>query len=168
MSDLFHEAVPISFIMDVFDVMNKTPWHEYQVLTKRSERLLRQDPLLPWTDNIWMGVTVEHEDLLYRVGHLRDTGAALKFLSLEPLLSPLSDLNLTGIDWVIVGGESGRRARPMRKEWAQEIRDMCVAAEVPFFFKQWSQANPEEEGCLLDGREWKEMPRIEEQQRRLF
>jgi protein gp37 len=168
MSDLFHEAVPVDFIRRVFEVMVQTPQHHYQVLTKRSERLLELSPTLPWAQNIWMGVTVEHQEYLHRVDHLRATGAALKFLSLEPLLSPLSDLNLTGIDWVIVGGESGQRARPMRKEWVVEIRDKCLEASVPFFFKQWSRANPEEDGCLLDGREWKDMPRVQEEQRRLF
>lgn len=158
MSDLFHEGVPTEFILKAFDTMHKAHWHQFQVLTKRSERLVELNPILPWAKNIWMGVTVEHKDFLYRVDHLRATGASLKFLSIEPLLSALHDLTLEGIDWAIVGGESGLGARFMEEAWVTEIRDKCLAAKVPFFFKQWGGIHRKKNGCLLQGREWKEMP----------
>ncbi|HBO69480.1 MAG TPA: hypothetical protein DD658_04780, partial [Deltaproteobacteria bacterium] len=136
MSDLFHNKVPEKFIFRVFDVMRKANWHLYQVLTKRSERLLEMDPKLPWASHIWMGVSVENTDFTFRIDHLRRTGAHIKFLSLEPLLGPVGKLNLRGIDWVIVGGESGPKARPMEKSWVTDVRDQCQKARVPFFFKQ--------------------------------
>jgi protein gp37 len=158
MSDLFHEDVPTAFIKRVFGVMKKADWHYYQVLTKRSERLLRLSHMLPWRPHIWMGVSVENEDYLFRVDHLRETGAAIKFLSVEPLLGPLHKLDLRGIDWVIVGGESGPHARPVDPSWVREIREWCAIAGVPFFFKQWGGVFKSRTGRLLDGRKWDEMP----------
>ena len=158
MSDLFHEKVPVSFLKRVFDVMHRASHHVFQVLTKRSERLTRLAPELDWPENVWMGVTVEHADYLDRVEHLRATPARIKFLSLEPLLGPMPHVDLAGIDWVIVGGESGPGARPMRAEWATEIRDRCASAGVPFFFKQWGGRNKKKAGRVLDGRTWDEMP----------
>jgi protein gp37 len=158
MSDLFHADVPVTYIERVFDVMCRASWHQYQVLTKRSERLLELNPVLKWQPQIWMGVSVENEDYLLRVEHLKRTGARTKFLSIEPLLGPLHRLNLDGIDWVIVGGESGPGARPVDPEWAREIRDRCIAARVPFFFKQWGGVFKSRTGRLLDGRKWDEMP----------
>ncbi len=158
MSDLFHEKVPVSFLERVFDVMHRASHHVFQVLTKRSERLARLAPELGWPENVWMGVTVEHADYLDRVECLRRTPARIKFLSLEPLLGPMPHVDLAGIDWVIVGGESGPGARPMRAEWATEIRDRCASAGVPFFFKQWGGRNKKKAGRVLDGRTWDEMP----------
>jgi protein gp37 len=158
MSDLFHADVPATYIERVFDVMRLASWHQYQVLTKRSERLLELDPVLKWQPQIWMGVSVENEDYLFRVEHLKKTGARIKFLSIEPLLGPLRRVNLRGIDWVIVGGESGPGARPVDPEWVREIRDRCIAAGVPFFFKQWGGVIKSRTGRLLDGRKWDEMP----------
>lgn len=158
MSDLFHARVPIDFINDVFDVMRDTPQHTYQVLTKRSLRLSRIADKLDWPDNCWMGVSVESEDVLDRVDHLRKVPAAVRFLSCEPLLGPLDGINLDGIDWVIAGGESGPRYRPMELSWARGIRDACTAADVPFFFKQWGGRTPKTLGRELDGRRWDEMP----------
>ncbi|MGO9109325.1 MAG: DUF5131 family protein [Thermoguttaceae bacterium] len=158
MSDLFHKAVPVEFIQRVFDVMRRANWHQYQLLTKRSERLLELDGKLEWLPNIWMGVSVENQSYTYRIDNLRQTRAQTKFLSLEPLLSPLPDLDLTGIDWAIVGGESGPGARPMKPEWATEIRDQCRKAQVPFFFKQWGGVQKNRTGRELEGRTWDEMP----------
>jgi protein gp37 len=160
MSDLFHHEVPLPFIQRVFAVMHQASWHCFQVLTKRAERLLELSPLLPWPSHIWMGVSVENADYTYRIDYLRETGAAIKFLSLEPLLGPLAALNLEGIDWVIVGGESGPGARPMEAAWALDIRDQCHAAGVPFFFKQWGGVHKKRTGRLLDGQTWDEMPAI--------
>ncbi len=159
MSDLFHEEVDEVFIQKVFAVMRRAHWHHYQLLTKRSERLLRLDGQLQWQPQIWMGVSVENMDYTYRIDHLRGTHAHTKFLSLEPLLGPLSDLDLTGIDWVIVGGESGPGSRPMQYRWVTDIRDQCRAARIPFFFKQWGGAQKRRAGRELDGRTWDEMPR---------
>ncbi len=161
MSDLFHKDVPIAYIKDIFQIMKKTPLHRYQILTKRSERLAELADELIWTDNIWMGVTVENKDYTSRIDDLRKTRATVKFLSLEPLLGPLSSLNLDGIDWVIVGGESGPGARPMKPEWAIEIKDQCIKAGVPFFFKQWGGVFKKRAGRLLEGRTWNEMPVLE-------
>ncbi len=132
MSDLFHKAIPVEFIQRVFDVMRRANWHQYQLLTKRSERLLELEGKLEWLPNVWMGVSVENQKYTYRIDHLRQTRAHTKFLSLEPLLGPLPELDLTWIDWAIVGGESGPGARPMKPEWATEIRDQCRKAQVPF------------------------------------
>lgn len=158
MSDLFHEDVPEEFIRKVFDVMGKASWHRFQVLTKRSERLLTLSPLLTWTPNIWMGVSIETEAYVNRIDDLRETGAAIKFLSCEPLLGPLPNLQLTGIDWVIVGGESGPGARKIEEPWVINIRNQCQIAKVPFFFKQWGGPNKKKAGRLLEGRIWNELP----------
>jgi protein gp37 len=158
MSDLFHEDLPLNFIQRVFHVMNDCPQHIFQVLTKRSDILWHYASLLHWSSNIWMGVTVESSSYTKRIHDLRMTGAFIKFLSLEPLLSPIPDLDLTGIDWVIVGGESGPNARTIKKEWVIDIRDQCQRNGVAFFFKQWGGKNKKEAGCLLDGKEYKENP----------
>jgi protein gp37 len=158
MSDLFHESVPLEFIQRIFGVMNRAHWHTYQILTKRAERLEGLSPRLSWAPHIWMGVTVERRDYVHRIDHLKRTGASVKFVSLEPLLGPMPDLGLENIDWVIVGGESGPGARPMRKEWVDDIRERCVAAEVPFFFKQWGGVNKKKAGRVLDGRTWDQVP----------
>ena len=158
MSDLFHEKVPTDFIMRVFDVMNRASGHLFQVLTKRSRRLLKMSADLPWAANIWMGVTTENPRCLYRADDLRQTGAWTKFLSVEPLLSPIPRLDLEGIDWVIVGGESGPHSRAMRPEWVRDIRDNCRREGVPFFFKQWGGTNKKKAGRILDGRTWDQAP----------
>ena len=158
MSDLFHDDVPVEYIKRVFEVMRRAHWHRFQVLTKRAERLAALASQLSWTPNVWMGVSVENADYLWRIDRLRSTRAAVKFLSLEPLLGPLPALNLHGIDWVIVGGESGFRARPMNEAWVVEIRQQCRHADVPFFFKQWGGVNKKKAGRVLDGRTWDEMP----------
>ena len=158
MSDLFHDDVPLSYIEEVFSVMRRARWHQYQVLTKRSKRLLELSPRLEWAPQIWMGVSVENEDYLDRIEHLRRSGACVKFLSLEPLLGPLRRLKLHGIDWVIVGGESGPSARPVDPAWVTDIRDQCVSAGVAFFFKQWGGVQKKKTGRELDGRTWDEMP----------
>lgn len=158
MSDLFNKDVPVDFIHRVFDVMRRADWHRFQILTKRSDRLLELSPQLPWASHIWMGVSVENEDYVYRIDHLRGTKAKLKFLSLEPLLGPLRRLNLKGIDWVIVGGESGPGSRPMAQSWAIDIRNQCRKANVPFFFKQWGGFNKKKAGRSLEGRTWDELP----------
>ncbi len=158
MSDLFHKNVPLEFIQSVFDIMRRADWHLFQVLTKRSARLKQLNAQLEWAKNIWMGVSVESERHIDRIDDFRDTGAAIKFLSLEPLLGPLLQFNLTGIDWVIVGGESGPKARPMEERWALDIRDQCLAQEVPFFFKQWGGVRKKQAGRLLDGKTWDQVP----------
>ena len=159
MSDLFHAGVPEAFIEQVFGVMNRASWHKYQVLTKRSERLRELSHRLSWQPQIWMGVSVENSRHAFRIDDLRRTGAAVKFLSLEPLLGALPDLDLAGIDWVIVGGESGPGARPMNREWVTDIQDQCVRAGVKFFFKQWGGVFKKRTGRELNGRTWDEMPR---------
>jgi protein gp37 len=158
MSDLFHKDVPMEFIEHVFDIMNQAQQHRFQVLTKRSERLRIISSQLHWASNIWMGVSVENQDYVYRIDQLREIEAAVKFLSIEPMLGPLNDLNLDGIDWVIVGGESGPGARAMDPAWVAEVRDQCLIAQVPFFFKQWGGVNKKKAGRQLDGRTWNEMP----------
>lgn len=158
MSDLFHDDVPLDYIERVFDVMRRAHWHRFQVLTKRANRLAELSPRLTWSPNIWMGVSVESDKYRARIDALRATGAAVKFLSLEPLLGPLHGLDLDGIDWVIVGGESGPDARPMDPAWALDLRDQCRRAHVPFFFKQWGGTNKKLTGRVLDGRTWDEMP----------
>lgn len=158
MSDLFHEAAPDEFVQRVFSVMERAHWHRFQVLTKRPERLLSLDPVLPWRPNIWMGVSVENAQYIDRIQLLRDTGAHVKFLSLEPLLGPLPEMDLTNIDWAIVGGESGPGARAMQEAWALDIRDQCLAADTAFFFKQWGGVQKHRTGRLLEGRTWDQMP----------
>ena len=165
MSDLFHEEVPLDFIKCVFDVMKKAHWHNFQILTKRSERLLELSPQLDWSSNIWIGVSVENEEFINRINDLRKTNARIKFLSIEPMLGPLNSLNLEGIDWVIVGGESGPCARPMNPLWVTDLRDQCQAAGVPFFFKQWGGVIKKKAGRQLDGRTWNEMPSRNEQEK---
>jgi protein gp37 len=158
MSDLFHESIPYEFIQEVFSVMREARQHRFQVLTKRAERLQELSPELEWTPNIWMGVSVENDEYVQRIQHLKHTGAYVKFLSLEPLLGPVPSLDLTEIDWVIVGGESGPGARPMKEEWVLQIRDRCIMAAVPFFFKQWGGTVKKRTGRVLDGKTWDEMP----------
>ena len=159
MSDLFHEEVPLSFIQSVFSTMRKAYWHVFQVLTKRAQRLYEISTLIDWPPNVWMGVSVENADYMFRIDLLRKTPAFVKFLSLEPLLGPLPDLNLKNIDWVVVGGESGPNARPMEEKWVLDIRDQCVDSNVPFFFKQWGGFFKKRNGRLLENRTWDEMPR---------
>ena len=158
MSDLFHEDVPIGYIRQVFDVMARAHWHRFQVLTKRANRLAELSPRLVWAPNIWMGVSVENAKYAYRIDELRSAASSIKFLSLEPLLGPLSGLDLHGIDWVIVGGESGPRARLVDPAWVTDLRDQCERANVPFFFKQWGGTNKKRSGRLLDGRTWDQLP----------
>lgn len=158
MSDLFHAAVPLDYIQRVFETMRRTPRHRYQVLTKRSERLRVLAPELSWPDNVWMGVSVEDQKRASRINDLVEVPAAVRFLSVEPLLEGIPNLPLDGIHWVIVGGESGRRPRPLDPAWVRDIRDQCVAAGVPFFFKQWGGKNKKKAGRTLDGRTWNEMP----------
>ncbi len=158
MSDLFHVDVPLEYIQQVFDIMRRANWHTFQVLTKRADRLAAVNASLDWPDNVWMGVSVENSKYLERIDYLRLTGARTKFLSLEPLLGPLPAMKLTGIDWVIVGGESGPGARVMEEEWVLEIRDQCQVAGVAFFFKQWGGVNKKAAGRLLQERTWDEMP----------
>jgi protein gp37 len=160
MSDLFHDKVSLKFIQRVFKTMNETPQHTYQILTKRSERVEKLSTSLTWTSNIWMGTSVENSDYVWRIDCLRRTGAAVKFLSLEPLLGPLDNLNLQGIDWAIVGGESGPGARPMKKSWVRSIRRQCEASGVAFHFKQWGGVNKKKSGRMLDGRTWDGMPSV--------
>jgi protein gp37 len=158
MSDLFHEEVPVSFISKAFRVMEQTPQHIFQVLTKRSENLRKLSKCLPWPDNVWMGVTVENNKHQQRIEDLRNTSARIKFISFEPLLGPITNIDLKTIDWVIVGGESGPKARPVSSLWVEDIRDQCLAANVPFFFKQWGGFNKKKAGRVLDGRTWDQMP----------
>ncbi|MFC1634936.1 DUF5131 family protein [Planctomycetota bacterium] len=158
MSDLFHKDVSFDFISKIFDVMRRASHHRFQILTKRSGRLLKLSPKLTWPQNVWMGVTVENVDCTFRIDDLRKTGAAIKFISFEPLLGPISNINLENIDWVIVGGESGPKSRPMEPQWVINIRDQCLSAEVPFFFKQWGGVNKKKSGRILDGCTWNQMP----------
>lgn len=158
MSDLFHEKIPFEFIQRVFDTMNNTPQHTYQVLTKRSSRLKEVQSKLKWTSNIWMGVSVEHESVINRIDDLREVNAAVRFLSLEPLLGPLNNLDLSGIHWVIVGGESARKPRLMEPAWVDDIHAQCKKAKVPFFFKQWGGTNKKAAGRMLHGQTYDEMP----------
>ncbi|MEZ5184983.1 MAG: phage Gp37/Gp68 family protein [Candidatus Nanopelagicales bacterium] len=160
MSDLFHAKVPLGFVRDVFAVIADTPQHTYQVLTKRSTRLRKVADRLDWPGNLWMGVSVEKSDALYRVDDLRTVPAAVRFLSCEPLIGPLDGINLNRIGWVIAGGESGPNYRPMQLAWARSIRDACKQADVPFFFKQWGGRTPKAAGRELDGRLWNEMPAV--------
>ena len=158
MSDLFHESVPESYIVRVFEVMERASWHEFQVLTKRHERLAEIASRLPWPDNVWMGVSVENNRWTVRADRLRTIPAAVRFISAEPLLGPLTDLRLDGIDWVIAGGESGPKFRPPDADWFRALRDRCVVRGIPFFFKQWGGRHPKANGRELDGRTWDEYP----------
>jgi protein gp37 len=159
MSDLFHRDVPLDFIQKVFATMRASSWHRFQVLTKRPERAKSLDRQLDWAENIWMGTSVESEGYVWRIDQLRETSARVKFLSLEPLLGRLSDLDLHGIDWVIAGGESGPGARPMNPDWVREVRDQCEVQNIPFFFKQWGGVFKKRTGRVLDARTWDEFPR---------
>lgn len=164
MSDLFHEDVPWRFIKRVFTIMRKASWHKFQILTKRTERLEELATKLPWHENIWMGVTVENRDYVHRIDNLRKVPSSIRFLSFEPLLGPLPNLNLSGINWVIVGGESGPSSRPMKEEWIQDIRKQCKRNNIPFFFKQWGGRNKKKAGRILNGRLYSEMPPISDNQ----
>ncbi len=159
MSDLFHDEVPLNFIKKVFKVMNECPQHVFQVLTKRAARLEKLANELKWTPNIWMGVSVENEAVTWRIDHLREVPAAVRFLSCEPLIGPLSKLNLAGIHWAIVGGESGVHSRPMTAEWVRQIQRQCQKADVAFFFKQWGGRNKKATGRELNGRTYDAMPK---------
>ncbi len=159
MSDLFHEKVPLDFIQRAFHTMERASWHTFQILTKRSERLAELGPDLKWPANVWLGVSIETAKYLGRADHLRKVPAVVRFLSLEPLLGPLGSLDLSGIHWVIVGGESGPGARPIEAKWVRDIRKQCSGASVPFFFKQWGGVQRKSAGRLLDGRTWDQMPR---------
>jgi protein gp37 len=160
MSDLFHEDIPFEFIQRVFEIMRRADWHRFQILTKRSERMLELSPQLAWAPNIWMGVTVENNNQISRIENLKKTGATVKFLSLEPLLSSLPNLRLDGINWVIVGGESGPKARPIQENWVIDIKNQCQDKNVPFFFKQWGGINKKKAGRELEGRTWSETPAL--------
>jgi len=160
MSDLFHKDIPLKYIQQVFKVMKDNPIHTFQILTKRGDVLAEYSPILDWAPNIWMGVSVEDERVISRIDYLRNTGAFIKFLSLEPLIGPLPDLNLYNIDWIIVGGESGPKARTMKKDWVLDIRDQCNKANVKFFFKQWGGVNKKKAGRKLEGKTYNEMPEI--------
>lgn len=169
MSDLFHKNVPVSFIKKVFNTMNVAQHHVFQVLTKRSQRLKELAPELNWSPNIWMGVSVEDQKMVNRVDDLRDVPARIRFLSIEPLIGPITNIGLSGINWVIVGGESGPKARPMNPEWARSIRDICVEKNVQFFFKQWGGVNKKKTGRELDGQFWDQRPEyFPEKQEYLF
>ena len=160
MSDLFHKSVPAEFIEKVFDVMDRAPQHRFQVLTKRPSRVAQMEGRLNWAPNVWLGVSIESERWMGRLATLKGTTAHVKFLSLEPLLGPLPNMELDGIDWVIVGGESGPGARPMEADWVRDIRDQCESNDVPFFFKQWGGVFKKKTGRTLDNREWNQMPRV--------
>jgi protein gp37 len=158
MSDLFHEDVPLTYIQKVFGVMQQAKQHTFQVLTKRTQRLRTLSPEISWPDNVWMGVTVENYEVTSRIDDLRATDAKIKFLSCEPLLSSLDEINLTSIDWLIAGGESGPKSRPMCKDWVMELRDQCKQSDTAFFFKQWGGIHKKKTGRMLDGRLWNESP----------
>jgi|SRR5437868_629951 len=160
MSDLFHKDVPLDYIKRVFKVMNENPQHVFQVLTKRADRLFEVHKELIWTHNIWMGVSVEDKRVVERIDFLRRTRAKVKFLSLEPLIGPLLKMNLKQIDWVIVGGESGHKPRPMNPEWVLDIQEQCTKSKVAFFFKQWGGTNKKATGRMLNGRTYDEMPDV--------
>lgn len=158
MSDLFHELVPLDFIWDVFDVMATAEQHIFQILTKRHERLAELAPLIEWPENVWMGVSIENRRWVERADALRTVPVVVRFISAEPLLGPLDDLELDGIDWLIAGGESGHRHRPVREEWIRDLRDRCLEEGIAFFLKQWGGRTPKAGGRLLDGRDWSQMP----------
>ncbi len=159
MSDLFHEDVPLDFIISIFDTMKKAYWHTFQLLTKRSKRLLELNKFLEWPKNVWMGVSVENSDYIFRIEHLREIDANIKFISFEPLIGPVQEIDLTNIDWVIVGGESGPKARPLKPEWVIDIKNQCLSQRVPFFFKQWGGFNKKKNGRVLEGKVWEQYPK---------
>jgi protein gp37 len=158
MSDLFHKHVPAEFIRRAFDVMRRAEWHVFQVLTKRSHRMAAMSGVLDWPEHVWAGVSVENGDYAFRLDDLRETAASIRFVSFEPLLGPVAGADLSGIDWVIVGGESGPGARPMDRQWVEDIRDQCLEERIPFFFKQWGGRNKKRTGRTLEGRTWDQMP----------
>ncbi|MFI5144091.1 MAG: DUF5131 family protein [Ignavibacteria bacterium] len=158
MSDLFHKDIPIDYILEVFRVMNEAYWHSFQILTKRSDILIKLSKYIKWTENIWMGVSVENEKYKFRINDLTKIPSSVRFLSVEPMIGPIKNIPLKGIDWVIVGGESGPGCRPIKIEWIREIRDKCIQMNVPFFFKQWGGVHKKKFGRELDGRTWDEMP----------
>lgn len=160
MSDLFHEEVPEADILAIFDIMNKATNHTFQILTKRAKRLVQLSPQIKWTDNIWMGVSVENKATIYRCEELKKTGAKVKFVSAEPLLESISEINLKGIDWLIVGGESGPQSRKMEESWVVELKDLASQNNIPFFFKQWGGTNKKKTGSLLQGKQYKQYPRF--------
>jgi protein gp37 len=167
MSDLFHKDVPLSFIQKIFTVMRQADWHIFQILTKRSERMASLASKIDWPENVWAGVTVESADYYDRLDDLRSVPAALRYVSVEPMLGPMPDFPLDGIDWIILGGESGPGARPIEKRWVVDMKNRCKKNDVPFFFKQWGGTNRQETGCLLDGKYYHEMPKIDNQSRDL-
>lgn len=167
MSDLFHEDLQLDFIRRVFDTMRRASWHHFQVLTKRSERVAELAGKIDWPENVWLGVSVETQKYFFRIEHLRTVPAKVRFLSLEPLLGALPNLPLDGIHWVIVGGESGPGARPMRESWVLEIKSQCLSAGVPFFFKQWGGVNKKDSGRKLRGHVWDQLPRYFEESKRV-
>jgi len=160
MSDIFHDKIPDEYIIKIFETMNKAYWHTFQVLTKRPKRLEKIANKLKWTSNIWMGVTVEGNEYIDRVDYLRNCPANIKFLSIEPLIDSVNKLDYTGIDWVIVGGESGYGARVLEKRWVTEVKNRCLELNIPFFFKQWGGVNKKKAGRLLDGKIYDDMPKI--------
>lgn len=159
MSDLFHEEVPEADILAIFDIMNKATNHTFQILTKRAKRLVQLSTQIKWTDNIWMGVSVENKATIYRCEELKKTGAKVKFVSAEPLLESISEINLKGIDWLIVGGESGPQSRKMEESWVVELRNLSQEKNIPFFFKQWGGTNKKKSGSLLQGKQYKQYPK---------
>lgn len=160
MSDIFHDDIPDEIIIRIFNTMNKANWHTFQILTKRSDRLLQLSHKLKWTPNIWMGVSVENRDTIYRCEQLKQTGAAIKFISAEPLLESIDEIDLNGIDWLIVGGESGHYSRVMKKEWVLELKELAQKTNTAFFFKQWGGFNKKKNGSELDGKKYKEYPKM--------
>jgi len=168
MSDLFHEDVPDQFIYQMFETMQKASWHTFQILTKRSQRLASMAKRLPWPDNIWMGVSVENADYVHRLHDLGKVPCHVRFVSMEPLLGPISRFPHDKIDWVIVGGESGPKARPIEESWVIEIRNQCIKNSIPFFFKQWGGVNKKKAGRLLDGKFWEQSPAIASTDRQLI
>ena len=165
MSDMFHRDVPTAYIQRVFDVMRRASWHQFQILTKRSARLASLARSIDWPTNVWMGVSVENATYKFRIDHLREVPSRIRFLSLEPLLGPLQNLNLSRIEWVIVGGESGPGARPMKEEWVIDLQQQCETVQVPFFFKQWGGTNKKQTGRLLRGRTWDQFPNAKDAHR---
>ncbi len=158
MSDLFHEDIPLEYVSEVFEVMRRADWHTFQILTKREDRMAELAAGLPWPLNVWLGVSIENRRFVHRADRLRDVDAAVRFISAEPLLGPLEGLDLTDIDWLIAGGESGAGHRPVRAEWVRELRDRCGEDRVAFFFKQWGGSRAKTGGRELDGRTWSEWP----------
>ena len=160
MSDLFHKKVPEKFIQQIFNTMSRSQQHTFQILTKRAERLAAIASKINWPNNVWMGVTVESGEYTHRIDLLRNISAAVKFLSIEPMIGPVENLDLNGIQWVIVGGESGPGSRTMKQEWVESIRDQCLQVDVPFFFKQWGGTNKKKAGRLINGEEWSQYPTL--------